>query len=225
MNHRKISYFIFLCLLSVQIYSQQDSLNMIKYTADFKFNEGIYISFDQVKNNSPIPKTRIISTVGYDNPNFFQKIIDQRRFYYYDNIGNKNEMTVKNIWGYSRNGFLYINYNGDFYRITIIGSICHFVSNYTTYSSNYNPYYRNTYYDPYYSPASAVPSTEARQYLLDFSTGRVADFDTEGVELLLMNDTELYDEYVELRRKKKRQLKYFYIRKYNEKHPLYFPEK
>jgi lipocalin len=36
-------------------------------------------------------------------------------------------------------------------------------------------------------------------------------------------DPALYDEYISLRRKKKKQFKFVYIRKYNEAHPLYFP--
>ncbi len=218
-----IIFWVSLGLLSIGLKAQTDSVPMIKYTPEFKFREGIFVNFDQVKNNSPIPKSRIISSIDYNNSAFFEKTLSQNKIYYYDNIGNKNELRVSNIWGYSRNGFLYINHNGDFYRITIIGSICHFVSNYTTYSSSYNPYYNNYYYDPYYNPGASVPSTELRQYVLDFKTGRVADFDTGGVELFLMNDPEIYDEYIALRKKKKKQLKYFYIRKYNEKHPLYFP--
>jgi hypothetical protein len=34
----------------------QEKEGMVKYTPDFRFNDGIYINFDQVKLNSPIPK-------------------------------------------------------------------------------------------------------------------------------------------------------------------------
>ena len=36
----------------------QDKEGMAKYTPDFKFNDGIYLNFDQVKLNSPIPKAK-----------------------------------------------------------------------------------------------------------------------------------------------------------------------
>jgi hypothetical protein len=61
-----------------------------------------------------------------------------------------------------------------------------------------------------------------RQYIMDFSNGKVMEYDVASVELLLMKDPELHDEFVALRKKKKKQLKFLYIRKFNEKNPLYF---
>ena len=64
-----------------------------------------------------------------------------------------------------------------------------------------------------------------RQYLLDFVTGNILDYNVASVELLLMRDPELHDEYASLRNRKKKHLKFLYIRKFNEKKPLYFPIK
>ena len=63
-----------------------------------------------------------------------------------------------------------------------------------------------------------------RQYLLDFETGKIFDYNDESIEVLLMKDPKLYDEYMALRNKKKKQLKFLYIRKFNERNPLYFPK-
>ena len=49
------------------------------------------------------------------------------------------------------------------------------------------------------------------------------NYDAESVEVPLMKDPELADEYQSLRNRQKKQMKFVYIRKYNEKHPLYFP--
>jgi hypothetical protein len=38
-----------------------------------------------------------------------------------------------------------------------------------------------------------------------------------------MKDEELYEEYMKLPRKKKRDLMFVYIRKYNERNPLFIP--
>jgi len=59
---------------------------------------------------------------------------------------------------------------------------------------------------------------------LDFETGRVYDYDFQSLEVLLMKDPELHDEYAQLRRKKKRQLKFLYLRRFNERNPLYLPQ-
>jgi hypothetical protein len=215
------------------LYSQTDSTGVVKYTPGFKFVEGIFMNFDQVKTNRPIPKSGIITTVPYDDPDFYERVLQEKKIQVYDMLGNKQEISTKNLWGFSRNGVLYISLNEGYYRITIVGSICHFVANMTTYNNNYNPYYNYGYpyygnpynpYNPYYSPYSNSGSTEMRQYLLDFKTGNVLEYDVESVELLLMTDPDLHDEFASLSSKKQKQMKFLYIRKFNERNPLYFPE-
>jgi hypothetical protein len=217
-----------------KLYSQTDSTGLVKYTTGFKFVEGIFLNFDQVKTNKPVPKSGIITTVPYDDPDFYERVLQEKKIQVFDLLGDKQEINSKNIWGFSRNGVLYINLNEGYYRITIVGSICHFVANMTTYNNNYNPYYNYGYpyygnpynpYNPYYSPYSNTGSTEMRQYLLDFKTGNVLEYDVESVELLLMADPELHDEFASLSSKKQKQMKFLYIRKFNERNPLYFPEK
>jgi hypothetical protein len=231
----KFRVWIFLTLIGCfsQAYSQRDTTGLVKYTPGFKFEEGIFLNFDQLRQNKPIPKSRIITTVLYDDPDFYERVLQEKKVQVFDNLGTKQEFTTKNIWGFSRNGVLYINLNEGYYRITIVGSICHFVANLTTYNNNYNPYssygypyYGNPYnpYSPYYSPYSNSGNTEMRQYLLDFKTGNVMEYDVESVQLLLMTDPTLHDEFASLRNKKQKQLKFLYIRKFNERNPLYFPE-
>lgn len=64
---------------------------------------------------------------------------------------------------------------------------------------------------------------ELKQYLIDFESGKVLEFDVDNTELLLMKDSKLYEEYVQLSRKKKKELMFVYIRKFNENNPLYIP--
>jgi hypothetical protein len=220
---------VFMAVFNLAQSQQQDSSRMVKYTPDFRFKEGVYINFDQVKQNSPILKSSIITTVAYDDPDFFERVLGEKKIQLFDKLGTRQEIQAKNIWGFSRNGVLYINLHDGYYRITIIGNICHFVASLTTYNnSGYNPYYGypNYYspYSPYYSPYSGSPNLEMKQYLLDFKTGNILEYDEESIELLLMADPELHDEFAALSSKKQKQMKFLYIRKFNEKNPLYFPE-
>jgi hypothetical protein len=224
--------FLVLLLAAVCFWAagQQDTTDMIRYAPDFKFKEGIFLSFDQVKQNNPIPKSSIITTVAYDDPSFYERVLHEKKIQVFDNLGTKQEIPVKNLWGFSRNGILYINLNDGSFRITIVGSICHFVASLTTYNSSYNPYYNYGYpyssypYNPYYSPYSSTPTSEMRQYMLDFKTGNVLDYNEESVELLLMSDPELHDEFAALGNKRQKQMKFLYIRKFNERNPLYLPK-
>jgi len=229
----KHSLFIFLVVFFQAVGAQTDSTGMVKFTPDFKFEDGIFVNFDQVRQNSPIPKSRVITTVAYDEPDFFERVLQEKRIALYDNLGTRQEISTKNLWGFSRNGVLYINLNEGYYRITIVGNICHFVASLTTYSGNYNPYnyygnpyYNNyPYYNPYYSSYPSSTNSEMRQYLLDFKTGNVLDYEVESMELLLMTDPELHDEFASLSGKKQKQLKFMYIRKFNERNPLFIPKK
>jgi hypothetical protein len=217
--------------------AQSDSTtNSVRYTPEFKFREGFYLDFDQVKNNRPVPKSRILTSIDSKSKTFFDQVTESGSIMYFDDLGNSVEIDINNVWGYCKNGILYIRIGGSFNRITIVGNICHFVANITSYSSRYNsspydyyspygyyPYSYNPYgYSPYYNPS--YRTTELRQFILDFSTGKVMEYDTKNMEILLMPDPELYDEFSGLRSKKQQQLRFMYLRKFNERHPLYIPK-
>ena len=221
----------------------QEKEGMVKFTPDFKFTDGIYLNFDQVKANKPIPKAKLLTSADYNDREFFNKVFSSDKIYFYDEIGVRQEVEKNNIWGFARNGVVYVLVQGNFNRITFFGNICHFVADVTTYDSRYNYYSPYGYYDPYYSyPYSygsyypygsyyspyrqqSLARNELKQYIIDFETGKILEFSVENVEILLMKDPSVYDEYVQLPRKKKKELMFVYIRKFNEKNPLYLPGK
>lgn len=222
---------LLLLLILFPMLNAQEGTNppMVKHSPDFEFRDGIFSNFGMVKANDPILPARIVTDVDMFDREFYDKITSVKEIVIYDDNGVKKVMKTRDIWGYGRNGVLYINIGSAFHRISFVGSISHFVASVTTYNSNYydpyyNPYYSNSYYYNRYSmPQSNYANTELQQYLLDFQTGEVMEYDTESVEVLLMKDPELADEYMALRNRKKKQMKFVFIRRYNEKHPLYFP--
>ena len=227
-------------MLAIGVSAQTDSIDVdkvIRFTNDFRFREGFYLSFEQVKNNRPIPKSRILTSIDHRSNTFFDQVTQLKTITYFDDFGNSQDVETSRLWGYSKNGILYINVQGNFNRITIVGSICHFVATITTFSSRYNnPYGYSPYgYSPYgymYSPYGYSPygygspnqrTTELRQFLLDFNTGKVLEYDTRNVLMLLMTDPELHDEFASLRSRRQQQLRFNFVRRFNERHPLYFP--
>jgi hypothetical protein len=206
---------------------EPDTLNMIRYTPDFKFREGIFLNHSQVRNNAPIPKSRIITNVDYDDRDYYSLVLEKKTLLFYDHLGMKQEVRSKDVWGFSRNGVLYIGIDDKYHRITIVGRICHFVATVTTYDTRYyDPYYYNPYdyYYRYGGYPTNTSSSEMRQYLLDFEGGKVYDYDNQALEVMLMKDPELHDEFAQLSKKKRRQLKFLYLRKFNERNPLYIPK-
>ena len=219
----------------------QDTEGMVKYTNEFKFRDGIFLNFEQARRNAPISKAKLLSSIDYNDREFFKKLFENDKVYFYNDMGERQEIAKKDIWGYSRNGILYIQVQGNFNRITFMGSICHFVADITTedryyspygyggygynpyMSSYYNPYY-SSYYSPYYSPYSRRSTrTELRQFIIDWETGKVMDFDVDNVTRLLIKDPELHEEFARLSRRKKKDMLFVYIRKFDEKYPLYLP--
>jgi hypothetical protein len=219
---------LLLCfILPAWIGAQPDSLDRVKYTPEFKFKEGIFLNHDQVLKNSPVPKSRILTTIDFSDRDFYIKVLEKKSLLFYDHIGMKQELKSKDVWGFSRNGILFVGLDDKYHRVTIVGSICHFVATITTYDTRYyDPYYYNPYdyYYRYGGYPTNTQSSEMRQYIMDFKTGKLYDYDVQSLEVLLMQDPELHDEYLQLRKKKKRQQKFVYLRKFNERNPLYIPE-
>jgi len=220
---------IILLFVIISVYppadAQQQTAGMVKYTPEFKFKDGVYISYTQLKNNDPVEVTRILSATDHNDPDFFTRLLEEKQITYFDDFGVQQSVSVEKIWGFCRNGVVYIRIGNNFSRITVIGSICHFVANITTYNSQYyDPYYYNPYYYRYSATPNTTATSEMRQFIMDFETGKILSYDVQGVEVLLMKDPELHNEYEALRNKKKKQMKFFYIRKFNERNPLYIPE-
>ena len=197
----------------------------IVYTPAFKFKDGLFLNFEQVKLNDPIQKSQIVTKIDYNSFNFYETLFQDEKISLYDNLGIKKDLKIKKIWGFSDRGVLYINLNEEFNRIPVFGSISHFIANktYTEYDPySYSPY--NRYSTHHYSD-SRTTKTVLMQYILDFESGKIYDFNYKSVELLISKDEELYEEFVKLSNRKKKKLKFLYLRKYNKKHPVYFPKK
>jgi hypothetical protein len=207
--------------------AQTDSIKpkLVPFSEDFRFKDGIFMDFEDVKRNNPIPKEKIITNLNENDYKFFETILENETVSVLDNMGLKVEIKVSDIWGYSQNGMLFIKYNAQFNRVPVFGSICHFIADKTFIDNRYNPNYYNYgnyYYNPYYYPNTQTVKTELRQYILDMETGSIMDYTHENLEIILARDKTLYEEFVKLKNKKKRQLKFLYLRKYNENNPFNF---
>ncbi len=244
---RMVSTVIMITLVhSALLHGQLEPERTVKYEPGFKFTDGIYLNFEQVSSNSPIPKAKLLTSADYNDREFFNKVFESDKIYFYDEMGVRQEVEKSEIWGFARNGVLYIQVQENFNRITFVGNICHFVADITMYDPRYyGNYPYGGYYDPYYSPYGyssyssyyypysygypyrqpTAARTELKQYLIDFETGKILDYEPRNVSLLLMKDPELHEEYAKLSRKKQKQLMFVYIYKFNQKNPLYLPSK
>ncbi len=212
---------ILLLTLPILDLQGQDSTR-VAYSFNYRFTDGIYLGFNQFRNNQPLPPESVVfENSGGKYSDVYDFIGNTKEISYYNANGNLSTIAVNKIWGYCRNGKPHINYINDFRQIPFIGSLCHFVATITVYYDN-NP---NLYYDPYYYNATPnrYYSTEAVQVLIDMQTGDILDFNEENLAVLLQRDDSLGKEYSELSKKKKRKMLFYYLRLFNEKNPLYMP--
>lgn len=223
--------FAFVFLLPILVQGQEDSARVrkVKYDPEFKFTDGIFLNIDDVKTNNPIIKARIITDLDYNDFSFFEKLLANDFFVVLDGVGLRKEIKSNSIWGFSQNGVLYIYWNDEFSRIPVFGSIGHFIADKTYAQENNNRYpYGNNYYynpyNPYYPNSNETTKTELRQYLLDMETGKIVDYNYKNLEVILMRDPKLYEEFIKLKKKDRKKLKFLFLRKYNDKHPLYITE-
>jgi hypothetical protein len=202
---------------SLQVFSQD---KIVQYSKDFDFKNGIYLSISDFKNNNPVIASKIISDYDRTARDFFNQVLSKSNFSYKDSSGKEQTVKSNSIWGFCQNGAVYINYGTEYARVTIIGSLCHFVATVQRQIGGmYDPFYYN---DPFYNPHRYVYSSE--QFVLDYETGKVVSFDVNNMEALLSRDEELYKQFSALKKRQKRDGIFLYLRKYNERHPVFFPE-
>jgi len=207
----RITSLLLLFIVSVPAFSQSDS---VAYSKDFEFKEGVYLNYEQFRENRPIAKDKIVSNYNPNGMSFIGDVLSKEHFTYKDGAGAEQKVRTNSIWGYCSNRTIYINYKNDFNRVPIIGSVCHFTAYVYSYASYNNPYMDN-------SMLNTIP--DLRQFMIDTKTGSIYEFLPANLELILVRDAELFKEFSALTRKKKRDSTFLYIRKYNEKHPLVFP--
>jgi hypothetical protein len=205
---------VLLCVCTFFGVAQKDSVIFDETSA---LTEGIYISYEDFRRNSPVTKHEIETNLNKDQLDFFGKVIDQLKFTYTRN-GTSQTVEAKNAWGFYQNKTLYVNYKEVFYRVPVFGAICYLVAIVEV----------PTYYPGYYGPGFGgtvggnVKTREVREFIINFYDGQVQELNFEIVEKLLSRDEALYKEFKALKRKKKKELVSRFIKRYNELHPVYF---
>lgn len=205
---KNIFVFIFIILASLG-FSQT---NAIPYSRDYVFAEGLFLTVHQFKDNSPIPKSSIVSGVSRDDVDFLKEQVKLKNIKYIDSSKQEHKIETSSIWGYCQNRTIYINYNNDFNRVNVIGTLMQFTALVTTSPGFMDPMYSN------YGLNTTVD--ELRQFVFDTQTNKILPFDVKSLTLLLKSDPQLYAEYMALGKREKTDSQFIYLRKYNESHPL-----
>lgn len=206
---KALSFLIFnLCIIQI-LFSQTDSALIRK--------EGLYLDYIQFRENKPITKQHIKTDIDTSQLDFFTKVVSQKQITIITPNGEQ-KLFPKELWGYYQNGILYIYYDNAFYKVPVLGAISYFIG--TQEVTYYTGVGMGMGYP--YGMGGGVPvkTREVKDFLLDYYTGKVYPFSIEQLEELFKIDNEIYNEFTQLSRKQKKKKYSYYIRKFNEKHPI-----
>lgn len=177
--------------------------------------DGIYADFQAFQNNRPtVPLDQLRDAQGLP-------VADLRRvsgkLQWKPDSGAQQTIDLRDIWGFCQNDVVYIGTREGFYRIGLMGALCHLVVERT---------YRD--WDPYLYgyPMGGVTRTVLVQQLLDMRTGHYLPFNASGMDTALLHDPVLSEEFRGLPRKQRNSTEalFRFLRMYNDRHPLSFPE-
>jgi len=219
------------------------------YTPDFVFKEGIYLSFQDFKNNNPIPLTHIFSNFDIRSVDYVGQVLNAESITYFDNLFEERVVPVNKIWGFCSNNKIHVGintversdrwYERDWFPLVSIGHYSYFtaiilVERFMTPAQGMMmPGVGMSMNDPMLNnQMNSFEESVSIQMLLDFSNGEFiqlasGDLNTVSPKLmsfLLQDDVALLSEYLNQSVRDQKQTSMFYLRKYNQRSPIYFPK-
>jgi hypothetical protein len=191
--------------------SAQEDTGLVRYRGGFDFAEGIYLRFGAFRDNAPdLPLT--VLTDGQGMP--VQDLLRGDKLYHLDSTGARVRVDLDAVWGMCNNNVIHLRVGDGFYRIGMMGTLCHVL-----YESSYQDWNNSGY-----MMGGPVTRTVQEQRVLDMESGSFLPLTAATMEQLLKRDELLYAQWGMIPvKKRKEEVIFQFLRRYNELHPLYFP--
>lgn len=203
------------------------SSDSVMYDKNFVFQEGIYITYKQFKEDRPSTRKDIITTVDPVNLEFYTKLVRSVSFQVLRENGKYINVFPEDIFGYTENGITYVNTASGFTRLVSIGAICYFPIQIEQ--------------TPTVQPALGVGmgtygggvgvgvnigggGNTTTEYIFKFKSGQASVLSPESLAEFIRDDEILYHSYVSMKKKEKKKQMHQFMREYNDRHQIYFPK-
>lgn len=186
----------------------QDS---VRYSADYTFHDGIYFNFQAFRGNAPDVPLSALTTAQGRHVTSLRAAGD--RLFRPDSSGQRVRLDLDRAWGFCDGGIVYVRAGNGFSRIGLMGALAHLT---------YDATYRN--FDPYMMYGGTTYTVEEQRFL-DMATGAFLPVSTAGIREVLLRDAVLLEEFDALPKKQRKRTEtvFLFMRRYNDRHPLYFP--
>lgn len=200
LKNKSIFVLGFFLLSTIYIKAQEDnSYNYEQYYHGFPFNEGVYLTFEDFKDNLP----RITSGIDGRGGDLY---------IWNDSLEKMIPVYPNKVWGYSQSGNVYVSMEDGFWRIINIGSLSQFSAIVLT---------RFVTTDQFGFPVEQY-SKNMKQLFLDMNNGNYYELTAKNLRPYIESEPLLEERFKKMRRVKDREL-IMMLKAYNELHPLYFP--
>ena len=184
-----IQVFCLLLFWGINLYGQEGKL----LTKNFKFEDGIYLSFNDFQRNKPVYSWEEMEGSLVTNPqNFITKVE-------YLRVKGGGNLILREIWGISIGGIPYVRVNEQsrssgvvrFAGLQVRGKICYFSFEDEEIKkvkvSAYNPLNGR----PFRTAEVAQKEVILQEKMLDFSTGAIIDFNIYTFREWIKEDQQL----------------------------------
>lgn len=215
---RILSLAILLCscfLLS----AQNDSIST--QNIDFKLKNGVYLSMQQLKANSPQFRFQDLR-LAPDTSTFTDFDPYNQSYLFLSDSGGYKTLEPADIFAFVANNVCYLKiiYSDELYfaRSVNPGSLWQFATVVTTYSRSmsFDPYFPSTY--------NQTESKDLFQVILDVEREEIFPMSYEKVLPMLMEDNSVARLMAGKSKRKQKKMLVFYLRKFNESNPAFFPK-
>lgn len=189
-------------------------VNLEKFSHGFDFAEGVYLTYEEFKQNNPSIKEYELITEDVKYFKSKKPLVRIKKINYSTPGGMKETLKSKNVWGISKEGKVYILVDGYPQKLIKIGSIIYFVVATVEYSGG----------GSFSSNMGGGKQLMSYEGLLDFNTGGYYQYTMKNFLAFMHRDKELYNEFMRIKGKKNQKHKMIsYIDKFNERNPIFFP--
>lgn len=213
---------LILILTPIFTWAQADSLALL--TKNFKFSDGIYLSYDDFKSNAPSLSWDSTYSRLHTNPQNFVTLVDTIH------LKTHNTDSLHSIWGFSLGGIPYINLKQKneaglkkYVGIRVRGNICYYST---------EEIYEREETITAYNPLTGVPFREGevttqtiaqKPFMLSFETGEQLEFTSDNFVEWIKEDVQLVKTVMNLPFEDRNDKLFKCLLIYDDRNPVYVP--
>ncbi|MDR9487026.1 hypothetical protein [Salibacter sp.] len=214
-------FFIFLLVVIPSLTIAQRNFTNID------FRDGIYLKYEDFQLNDPLLPQEVYTPLDKNDPEFFTKLFELTSFRYENENGELVNVFTDEVFGLCANGNPYVQAGGGFYKIMVLGKLSYFLIN--DVQSGFKPQVGLAAGSFGTAAGVSIPvggySNEMRSFIFEFQSGEIKEMTPQNVAEFIKDDEQLYQQFMNLKRRERNVAMYIYVRKYNEKYPVSFPDK